>query len=147
MSPSINLSQWEYVIDASNLTTPDESNKAEGLLKWKARHGYTKYIPWWKCIKRVDSKAGAVGCYPHNFDWGDAEELSCDPDTGEGCECEAQEPPGSEFTCEDSVDPDTGGTVKRLIRKAPLRRFAANMQKVNKPPGLKKPKDCVRSLW
>ena len=106
------------------------------------------YQPWWNCKNSVDKINGESGCYPHDYDYGDNEDATCDPDTGVGCECEDALPPDSDFVCEPTIDPDTGKSVKIKRHKDDrARKFGKRLVKSDFNPkrgrfGVKKPSDC-----
>ena len=106
------------------------------------------YQPWWNCKNSVDKINGESGCYPHDYDYGDNEDATCDPDTGVGCECEDALPPDSDFVCEPTIDPDTGKAIKIKRHKDDrARKFGKRLVKSDFNPkrgafGVKKPSDC-----
>ena len=106
------------------------------------------YQPWWNCKNSVDKINGESGCYPHDYDYGDNEDATCDPDTGVGCECEDALPPDSDFVCEPTIDPDTGKSVKIKRHKDDrARKFGKRLVKSDFNPkrgsfSVKKPSDC-----
>eukprot|EP00940_MAST-03C_sp_MAST-3C-sp2_P002233 g2233.t1 len=149
--------RWAQLMESYNRTTFENGSGVHGYIYEMLPQGIygglvegnnSGYQPWWNCEKVVDKNNGASGCYPHSWDYGDNEDLECDPDTGVGCECEDALPPDSDFVCEPTEDPDTGDMVKikrhkdSRARKFGVRNVVSNFNPKRGQFSVKKPGDC-----
>jgi hypothetical protein len=102
--------------------------------------------PWWRCKRRELDGGGCPDDDPSASSSGGPDNASCDPTTGDGCECVIPEPPTSLYVCDES----TRKRRKRMVSISNSRKFnkvvssdAARLKSKNKKgQKVEAPKRC-----